>query len=206
MPGRVLKRKGRMDRKSMVASLSLCAALSIQAAWSAPSSTNTQPTAPTPNANAARHAASQSPPPGTGVSTKASNGKSSAAVSKSRYHPGRFPKRAELHYGLFWGVDSLSVKWAESGEIIRFNYRVLDPDKARALNDKRAEPSLIAPRAGVKLVVPSMEKIGQLRQSADPEEGKSYWMAFSNKGRLVKRGDRVNIVIGTFQADGLIVD
>jgi hypothetical protein len=51
-----------------------------------------------------------------------------------------------------------------------------------------------------------MEQIGQLRQSADPEEGKSYWMAFSNKGRLVKRGDRVDVVIGQFRADGLVVD
>jgi hypothetical protein len=31
-------------------------------------------------------------------------------------------------------------------------------------------------------------------------------MVFSNKGRLVKRGDRVNIVIGQFQATGLVVD
>ena len=28
-------------------------------------------------------------------------------------------------------------------------------------------------------------------------------MAFCNKGRLVKRGDQVNIVIGNFHADGL---
>jgi hypothetical protein len=51
-----------------------------------------------------------------------------------------------------------------------------------------------------------MEKIGQLRQSAPPEVGRSYWMAFSNKGRLVKRGDRVNVVVGPFRADGLVVD
>jgi hypothetical protein len=62
------------------------------------------------------------------------------------------------------------------------------------------------PRARVSLVVPSLEKVGKLRQSEAPEEGKSYWMAFSNKGRLVKRGDRVNVVIGQFHADGLVVD
>jgi hypothetical protein len=37
-----------------------------------------------------------------------------------------------------------------------------------------------------ELVVPSLEKLGQLRQSSTPEAGKSYWMAFSNKGRAVK--------------------
>jgi hypothetical protein len=83
---------------------------------------------------------------------------------------------------------------------------VLDAEKAKPLNDKKNEPALIDPRAGVKLVVPSLEKIGQLRQSATPENGKVYWMAFSNKGRLVKRGDRVDVVIGQFRAEGLTVE
>ena len=72
----------------------------------------------------------------------------------------------------------------------------------------KAEPQLIDPQAGVKLVVPALENVGLLRQtpSGKPEPGKIYWMAFSNKGRLVKRGDHVNVVIGQFQADGLVVD
>jgi len=111
-----------------------------------------------------------------------------------------------VYYGLIWGVDALSVKAVESGEIIRFTYRVLDASKAKALNDKKAEPSLIDPQAGVKLVVPSLEQVGLLRQSATPEAGKSYWMAFSNSGRLVKRGDHVNVVIGQFRAEGLVVE
>jgi hypothetical protein len=124
----------------------------------------------------------------------------------SRYRPSRFPKRAGLHYSMIWGVDSLAVRLVESGEIVRFSYRVLDAEKAKTLNDKKSEPYLADPRAQVKLVVPSMEKVGQLRQSNTPEAGKSYWMAFSNKGRPVKRGDSVSVVIGQFHADGLIVE
>jgi hypothetical protein len=115
------------------------------------------------------------------------------------------PKRALEYYATVWGVDSLSVKSAESGELIRFSYRVLDAAKAKMLNDKKNEPSLIDPQAGVRLVVPTLEKVGQLRQSSDPEAGKVYWMAFSNKGRYIKPGHVVNIVIGNFRADGLIV-
>jgi hypothetical protein len=133
-------------------------------------------------------------------------GTTPVAGAHSRYQASRFPKRASLTYGLVWGVDSLALKWTESGEIIRFTYRVLDANKAKALNDKKAEPALIAPRAGVKLVVPSLEKVGQLRQSSTPIAGKTYWMAFSNRGRKVKRGDHVNVVIGNFHADGLVVD
>jgi len=126
----------------------------------------------------------------------------------SRYKPSRFSRRAELNYGLVWGVDSLVVKYTESGEVIRFSYRVLDGEKAKQLNDKKAEPALIDPRAEVKLVVPSLEQVGLLRQtpSGKPEVGKIYWMAFSNKGRPVKRGDHVDIVIGNFRAEGLVVD
>ena len=133
-------------------------------------------------------------------------GKPAAAAARSRYQPDRFAGRAGKYYQLVWGVDSLSVKLAESGEVVRFSYRVLDPDKARALNDKKNEPSLIDPRAGVQLVVPKMEKIGQLRQTATPEANKAYWMVFSNKGRPVKKGDRVDVVIGQFRAQGLVVD
>jgi hypothetical protein len=128
------------------------------------------------------------------------------SAKASRYRPDRFAGRAGSYYRLVWGVDSLAVKWAESGEVIRFTYRVLDADKAKALNDKKNEPSLIDPQAGVKLVVPAMENVGQLRQSAPPENGKAYWMVFSNKGRLVKRGHHVAVVIGAFHADGLVVD
>jgi len=129
-----------------------------------------------------------------------------AHADAKRYQPDRFAGRAGKYYELVWGVDSLAVKWTESGEVVRFTYRVLDADKAKTLNDKKAEPFLIDPKAQVKLVVPSLEKVGQLRQSSTPQAGKSYWMAFSNKGRLVKRGDRVSVVIGRFRADGLVVD
>jgi hypothetical protein len=103
-------------------------------------------------------------------------------------------------------VDALSVKYTESGEVIRFSYRIVDVDKAKALNDKAVEPSLVDPKAGVRLSIPALEKIGKLRQTGTLVSGKAYWMAFSNKGRLVKRGDLVNVIIGQFHADGLMVE
>ena len=120
-------------------------------------------------------------------------------------HATAMSAHARDHYQLVWGVDSLDVKAVESGQMIRFSYFVLDPAKAEQLNDKKAIPSLIDQQAGVKLEIPTMEKVGQLRQSAPPEVGKSYWMVFSNKGGLVKPGDRVSVLIGKFKADGLYV-
>ena len=117
-----------------------------------------------------------------------------------------FPKREQSYYSLFWGVDSISVKAIESGELIRFTYRVLDPEKAKPLNDKNNEAAMYVPSMRAKLVIPNLEKVGQLRQVATPEAGRSYWMAFSNPGAAVKRGDRVNVVIGNFHVDGLVIE
>jgi hypothetical protein len=115
-------------------------------------------------------------------------------------------RRAEMYYEGVWGVGELHVKVAESGSLIRFNYRVLDPGKAAALNDKKAEPALFDAQASVKLVVPEMDKVGKLRQSSTPKTGMTYWMAFSNPTRAVKRGHRVDVVIGSFHANSLIVE
>jgi hypothetical protein len=90
--------------------------------------------------------------------------------------------------------------------MIRFSYRMLNLKKAKVLNDKEATPLLIDEKARVKLIVPTMEKVGQLRQSSAPEEGKVYWMVFSNKSRIVKPGNRVSVIIGKFRADGLMVN
>jgi len=111
-----------------------------------------------------------------------------------------------MYYEGLWGVDELRVKVAESGELIRFNYRVLDPEKAAALNDKKVEPELIDAQAGVKLSVPELEKVGKLRQSSTPKAGMTYWMAFSNPTLVVKRGHRVDVVIGSFRANNLVVE
>jgi hypothetical protein len=129
-----------------------------------------------------------------------------AAAAPTRYQPNRVSRREDMYYRGVWGIEAPEVKLAESGIIARFNYRVLDPDKAKTLNDKKFEPSLIDPQAGVKLVIPSVDQVGQLRQVSTPQAGRSYWMAFSNSGRRVKHGDRVDVVIGQFRAVGLVVE
>ena len=149
---------------------------------------NQEPATPSPNAPAAK------PPV------------QSAPAAEQRRAPKHTSQHAAMYYEGVWGVDSLRVKLAESGELVRFDYRVLDPEKASALNDKKAEPELIDPQAGVKLVVPQMEKVGKLRQSSTPKVGMTYWMAFSNPTRVVKRGHRVDVVIGQFRANGLVVE
>lgn len=129
-----------------------------------------------------------------------------APKSTSKFRATAIPPHARNHYQLIWGVDSFNVKSVESGEMIRFSYRVLDAAKAAQLNDKHDQPALIDPRANVSLSIPTLEKVGQLRQATSPESGKVYWMVFSNKERYVKKGDRVSVVIGKFRVDNLLVE
>jgi hypothetical protein len=134
---------------------------------------------------------------------------SSTEASKplhSRYTPNHSPNKASQYYSLVWGVDSLSVRAVESGSLVRFSYRIVDPIKAAVFNNKQVEAFLDVPAYRIRLVIPSLEKVGQLRQVNPPQAGFSYWMAFSNPRRTVKRGDRVNVVIGNFRAEGLIVE
>ena len=126
------------------------------------------------------------------------------AKTPATYRPS-LPRREREYYGIFWGVDSLGVKAAESGDLIRFSWRVLDSNKARLLNDEKVEPYLIDPAAHAKLVVPEMPFMGKMRVKNTPEAGMTYWMAFSNPGKVVKPGDHVIVVVGQFRADGLVV-
>jgi hypothetical protein len=144
--------------------------------------------------------------PSSAQSAPENSGKPVNASLPSHYKPNQPSKRAEEYFNVIWGVEGLSVKAVESGALIRFSYRVLDPSKAAIFNDKNIDAFLVAPSLGVRLSIPSLEKVGQLRQGATEEAGKSYWMAFSNPRRTVKRGDHVNIVIGEFHADGLVVE
>jgi len=158
-----------------------------------------------PAAPAAKTPAAKTPAAKTPAAKTRAKG-AAASVSQSQADPGRLDARASRFYSLVWGIDSLTVKLVESGEMVRFNYRVVDTDKAKIVADNKSTPSLVDPQAGVKLVVPELEQVGMLRQSATPELGKSDGMAFSNSGRVVKRGDRVNVVIGLFRANGLVVE
>ncbi len=110
-----------------------------------------------------------------------------AAKKASHYIPG-MPASARQYYATTWGVDQLSVKLVESGQLVRFDYRIIDAAKAAPFNDRASSPQLFDERVHVVLQVPTMEKVGPLRQSMAPEIGKTYWMVFSNKGSLRQAG------------------
>ena len=135
-------------------------------------------------------------PPASSPTARSVSPSSAAAISM----------HATMMYRRLWGVDNMGVRVVSSGLMLRFSYRVLDANKAKILNDKNSTPYLIDETTGIKMEVPAMEKIGKLRQTATPENGRQYWMVFSNRGLFIKPGSRVDIVIGNFRVNGLLVE
>lgn len=126
--------------------------------------------------------------------------------AQSPYHSVSMPASARYYYQTAWGIDNLVLRVAASGNLVRFSYRVTNVQRANELGNKRAEPMLIDQKRKVALQIPVMEQVGPLWQTVGLENGKEYWMTFSNKGSPVRPGDRVSVVIGNFHADGLLVE
>jgi hypothetical protein len=128
------------------------------------------------------------------------------ATRRVPYPQQRVTDKAKKYYAGEWGIDKMKVSYTSSGNLIRFSYRVSDAELAKPLGSKEDMPMLVGVRSRAVLQIPVMDKVGPLRQATAPEVGHEYWMMFSNKGNLVKPGDRVNVIIGQFHADGLVVE
>jgi hypothetical protein len=132
--------------------------------------------------------------------TPADGAMDTASSSPMRSHPRQntFMKRQ-------WGIEIVYVRQTAAGYMLEFRYKVLDAEKAKALFERQTKPVLTHVSSGAKLIVPTPAKTGALRNSNMPIDGHTYWMFFANPGQLVKVGEQVNIEIGDFQAEGLVV-
>ena len=104
-----------------------------------------------------------------------------------------------------WGIEISSIRMTANNHMIDFRYRVLDAKKAETLFERQTKPYLIDQASGKVLAVPNTAKVGPLRNSNKPKEGKIYWMFFGNSG-VVKAGNKVTVVIGEFKAENLVVE
>ena len=105
-----------------------------------------------------------------------------------------------------WGIEVTSIRLSTHDHMIDYRYRVLDAEKAADLFKRQIKPHLIHQETGKVLAVPETAKLGPLRNSNIPQDGRIYWMFFGNAGKLVKAGDKVTVVIGEFRVEDLIVE
>jgi hypothetical protein len=105
-----------------------------------------------------------------------------------------------------WGIQITSLRLTANGNMVDFRYRVLDAEKAGTLFVRQNKPYLIDQASAKVLAVPNTAKVGPLRNSNKPKQGRIYWMFFGNTHKLVKAGSKVTIEIGDFRAENLIVE
>ena len=106
-----------------------------------------------------------------------------------------------------WGIEVVALRLTAAGHMLDFRYKILDPEKATALMDRKDKPVLIHQESGKKTGVPKPAKVGRLRQrSNEPKVGRHYFMLFANPGHYFKAGDQVTIEIGEFRVENLIVE
>ncbi len=120
--------------------------------------------------------------------------------------PGMQWRHDSSYYKRNWGVDVIGVHRVSSGYMLTLRYRVLDAERAKPLHNKALKPYLIDQTTGNRLAVPTMENIGELRESPTPEVNRVYFIMFGNPGKLVQPGSRVSVVIGDFRLNDIVVD
>ncbi|MFZ5998472.1 MAG: hypothetical protein ACOYW7_13460 [Nitrospirota bacterium] len=105
-----------------------------------------------------------------------------------------------------WGVKVLGLRQSANGYMLDFRYRVLDPEKAAPLFDRKVKPLLIDQATGAKFAVPEPPKVGALRNTRKPVANKNYFVIFANPAQYVKKGNKVTVVIGDFRVENLVVE
>jgi hypothetical protein len=130
------------------------------------------------------------------------NASTTAAVGPDLLHNSKaFEQKLEDQ----WGIELTALRMTAANRMIDFRYRVLDAEKAAPLFKRQTKPYLIHQASGKVLAVPNTAKVGSLRNTNMPKEGRIYWMFFGNQG-VVKAGDKVSVVIGDFRAENMVID
>ena len=96
---------------------------------------------------------------------------------------------------------------AAGGNFLDMRYRVTDPAKAGEVLKRNARLELTDQATGTVLAVPTMAKIGKLRQlPGNTKDGRVYWVFFNNPGGLVKPGGKVTLNIGEARISDISVE
>ena len=105
-----------------------------------------------------------------------------------------------------YGIEILSVRLTSADYMINFTYKVLDPEKAAPLHNRKVHPYIVLERTGSQFGVPLTEKLGSIRSTPKfAKAGKNYFVFFGNPARYIKAGDYISIVIGDFKVDHIEV-
>lgn len=95
-----------------------------------------------------------------------------------------------------WGVEPIHARVTANGYMIEFRYKVLDPEKALILSDRKDFPYMVSLKSRAKLSVPYFPTVGYVKSNRGfLHKGRNYSAIFSNENRHMLRGDQVKIQV-----------
>ena len=105
------------------------------------------------------------------------------------------------------GIQVVGVRPTAEGRMLNFRYKIIDPEKASSLISPKMKPYIIDQTTGRKLAVPSLPKVGALKQRGKKAyQDRIYFILFANPGKSIQSGDKVSVVIGDFKAEDIVVE
>lgn len=105
-----------------------------------------------------------------------------------------------------YGIEVVGVRLTAGGYFLDFRYRVVDPEKAAPLLDRRVKPYVQLAGGDLRLFVPVAPTVGTLRQTTQKvRKNHEYFALFGNPGRRVTTRDRVDVVFGEIRLTNLQV-
>jgi hypothetical protein len=104
------------------------------------------------------------------------------------------------------GIRIESLRLTASDYMLDMRYRVIDPEKAALILNRKEHPRIEVQRSGAILGVPVSYKLGPIRQTTlDPNPDRIYFTFFANPGHHVQRGDTVTLLLGDYRAENIVV-
>lgn len=99
------------------------------------------------------------------------------------------------------GIELVRIAVSAGGGMLDLRYRIVDPDKAAVVHDKKRPPAIIDEATGQSASQPWMPHHG----GGDPKFAVTYYELIYNPGGGIKRGDRVTLVIGDTRLTHVVV-
>ena len=99
------------------------------------------------------------------------------------------------------GVRVVRVAASGGGGLLDLRYQVVEPGAAAAVHDADTPPALVDERTGLVL---GQLLMGHMPHSR-PKAGVTYYLVFMDPGHLVRRGDRVSVILGPARLEHVLV-
>ncbi|MBI5785677.1 MAG: hypothetical protein HZA64_09485 [Rhodocyclales bacterium] len=114
---------------------------------------------------------------------------------------------AAAEQGNALGIHVTGLRVSAGGFMVDLRYRVVDPELAKVLLDRKVPAYLMDEATGLKFGVPNTAKLGRLRAGAQNNihTDRDYGMLFGNPGNHLKPGALVTLVAGDVEVPHLIV-